>query len=166
MLDRLLARPHLAADRLVAVDDLAHPLLDTRQILRAERLVAGEVVVEAVLDGRADGDLGAGKQGLHRFGEHVGAVVADHLQRIVVATGDEHHRGIGGDFGAEIDDLAVQLHRQRGAGEAGADGGGDVGARYRPVETADGTVGQGYGGHGEVSGVESGGKRAMSMAFR
>ena len=52
------------------------------------------------------------------------------------------------------------------SGGGSADGGGDVGARYRPVETADGTVGQGYGGHGEVSGVESGGKRAMSMAFR
>jgi hypothetical protein len=46
------------------------------QVVGRERLVAGEVVVEAVLDRRADGDLGAGEQLLHRLGQHVGGVVA------------------------------------------------------------------------------------------
>src|SRR5690606_14482335 len=56
-LDRAIAIPDLAHDRLVALDDLAHALLDALEILRRERLVAGEIVVEAVLDRRADRDL-------------------------------------------------------------------------------------------------------------
>ena len=68
-------------------DDLAHLLFDLRAGLRGERLVAGEIVVEAVLDHRADGDLGAGTQLLHGFGQHVGAVVADQFQRLVVGRG-------------------------------------------------------------------------------
>src|SRR3546814_14630622 len=58
--DRLFAVPHLAADRLVAVDDLVHALLDGRKVGGREGGLPGEVVVEAVFDGRAEGDLGAG----------------------------------------------------------------------------------------------------------
>ena len=36
-------------------------------------VVAIEVVIEAVLDHRADGDLRAGKKLLHRLGQHMGA---------------------------------------------------------------------------------------------
>ena len=86
------SRSHTSRSNLrVAGDDLAHLRLDRREVVRRERLVAGEVVVEAVLDRRADGDLGAGEQLLHRLGQHVGGVVADQLQRVGVAAGDEHH---------------------------------------------------------------------------
>ena len=44
--------------------------------------VAREIVIEAVLGRRAEGDLGAGIKLLHRLGHDMGAVVADHLQRI------------------------------------------------------------------------------------
>ena len=60
----------------------AHALLDGREVVQRERLVAGEVVIEAVLDVGADGHLRAGEQLLHRLGQHVGGVVADHLQRL------------------------------------------------------------------------------------
>jgi hypothetical protein len=87
--DGLVAVPDLADDLLVAVDDLGHALFDRREVVRAERLVAGEVVVEAVLDVRADGHLRAGEQLLHRFGQHVGRVVADGVQRVGVVAVDE-----------------------------------------------------------------------------
>ncbi len=74
---RLVARPRFLGERFVARDDLAHLLFDGREILRRERLVAEEVVIEAVVDHRADGDLRAGPQRLHRFGEHVRGVVAN-----------------------------------------------------------------------------------------
>ncbi len=59
------------------------------QVVGRERLVAGEVVIEAVLDHRADGHLRAGPQRLHGLGQHVRGVVADQLQRARVVAGDE-----------------------------------------------------------------------------
>jgi hypothetical protein len=79
--DGLVARQDLAADLLVAIDDLGHPLLDLREVVRREGLVAGEVVIEAVLDGRADRDLRPGEQLLHRLGHHVAGVVAQGVER-------------------------------------------------------------------------------------
>src|SRR5262249_48071504 len=52
---RLVALPHLLGEGLVARDDLAHLRLDRRKVLRRERLVVLEVVIEAVLDHRPDG---------------------------------------------------------------------------------------------------------------
>ncbi len=120
-LDRLLALHHAAPERRAAGDDLAHLRLDGGEVLRGEGLVAGEIVIEPVLDRRADGDLGAGIERLHGFGEHMRAVVADHLQRFRVAASDEDYRRIAVDLGGEIDQPAVELHRQRSAGETGAD---------------------------------------------
>src|SRR4029453_2271068 len=51
-----------AGEALALLDDLAHALLDALQILGPERLVDVEVVVEAVLDRRADAPLGPGEQ--------------------------------------------------------------------------------------------------------
>ena len=54
---------------------------DRRKILRRERRIAGEVVIEAVLDRRSDRHLRAGVERLHRFGQNVGGIVPDHLPR-------------------------------------------------------------------------------------
>ena len=59
--DGLVAVPHLAVDRLVAVDDLLHAQFDLGEVVEAERRLAGEIVIEAVFDVGADGDLGVGK---------------------------------------------------------------------------------------------------------
>ena len=62
-----------------------HLLLDRRQILVGERAAAGrrrEVVIEAVVGRRAEGDLRARKQLLHRLGEDVGEIVPDQLERV------------------------------------------------------------------------------------
>src|SRR3546814_1991406 len=45
--DRVLARPDLADQRRVAVDDLARPRLDLLEVFGRERLVAGEVVIRS-----------------------------------------------------------------------------------------------------------------------
>src|SRR6516164_550577 len=47
--DCRIAVPNLARDLLVAVHDLAHPLLDLFQMVGRKRLAAGEIVVEAGL---------------------------------------------------------------------------------------------------------------------
>src|SRR5277367_3110218 len=60
------ARNDLFGERPVARDDLAHALLDRREILGRERGIAKEIVIETVLDHRADGDLRTRPQRLHR----------------------------------------------------------------------------------------------------
>ena len=84
----LLAVPDFLGEGFVARDDLAHLLLDRGKIFRRERLVAEEVVVEAVLDHRADRHLRARPQRLHGFGQHMRGVMPDQLQRARVVAGD------------------------------------------------------------------------------
>ena len=94
---RLIARPDFLGEGFVARDDLAHLLLDRGEVFRRERLVAEEIVIKAVVDHRPDGDLRAGPQRLHGFGEHVRGVVADEFERPRVVAGQEL------DFGVVLD---------------------------------------------------------------
>jgi hypothetical protein len=147
----LIALPDAPLDRQVAVDDFAHPLLDLREILGGERLFPREIVVEAVLDRRAEGDLGAGEQLLHRLREHMRGVVPDQLQRVRVLGGDDRHLGVLGDRQGQILHLAVDFHRERGLGETGPDAGGKLGARDGLLEGADAAVREGDVDHGRVA---------------
>ncbi len=75
--DRFFARHAPAGHRVVRADDLAHPRLQLRQIVRRERFGAIEIVVEPVLDRRPDRRLGLGKEILDGVREHVGRGVAE-----------------------------------------------------------------------------------------
>jgi hypothetical protein len=123
---RLVPRPHFFRERFVARNDLAHLLLDGVEVLGRKRLIAEEVVIEAVLDHRADGDLGAGPQRLYRFGQHVGGVVADQLQRARVVAGDELDLGILLDRVGKVGERAVERHRHRTLGKRRRDALGDI----------------------------------------
>ncbi len=70
---------------------LAHAGLDPAQVVFVEGPTLGqlEVVVEAVLDGRADAEGGAGEQIEHRLGQDVGRRVADDVEAIVAVGGDD-----------------------------------------------------------------------------
>ena len=143
----LLAGPHFLGEGFVARDDLAHLLLDRREVLRRERLVAEEVVIEAVLDHRADGDLRAGPQRLHRLGEHMRGVVPDQFERARVLAGDELDLGVLLDRVGEVGDHAVERHRDRALGERGRNALGDVEAGDAVGEFAARAVGKGQGDH-------------------
>src|SRR5262249_53392304 len=58
-------------DPLARPDDLAHGALDGLKVLRGERLVDAEVVVEAVLHRRADAEPGLREQVLYGLGHDV-----------------------------------------------------------------------------------------------
>ena len=126
---RRLAVDDLARERRVAGDDLAHLGFDLRQILRRERLLAREVVIEAVVDHRADGDLRAGIKLLHGLRHHMRRVVADQLERFLVLAREEFDRGVGLDGSGEVGELAVEAHRHAALGERRRDRFGDVEAR-------------------------------------
>jgi hypothetical protein len=83
-----------AAERLPGLDDLLHPLLELRQVLRLERLRHVEVVVEAVLDRRADAELGLGEDVLHGLGQHVRGRVAQHVEPVRLVDRDRGHVGV------------------------------------------------------------------------
>ena len=114
---RALAVHHLARERSVAGDDLAHLGFDLGQILRRERLVAREVVIEAVIDHRPDGHLRAGIELLHGLRHHMRRVVADQLERLLVLAREEFDRGVGLDGGGEVGQLAIEAHRHAALGK-------------------------------------------------
>jgi hypothetical protein len=120
--DSLVAVPNLARDLLVAVDDLAHLRFDLRQVVERERRIAREVVIEAVLDGRADGDLRTGEQLLHRLGHHMARVVADGVEDGGIVAHQKFDLGVGHDRPVEIAKLAVDAGQGRALGQRGRDG--------------------------------------------
>ena len=145
--DGRFAVPFLAHERRAGGDDLAHLRLDGREILGAERLVACEIVIEAILDRRADRHLRAGMQRLHRLRQHMRRIVPDHAERVRIAAGDEHHPRIALDPPREIHGLPIDLHGQRGTRQPRSYGGRDLGSRRRGLEAANGAVWQRDGGH-------------------
>ena len=78
---------------LVLLDDLLHLFLDDAQVVIGEGLAVRqvEVVVEAVLDGRANRELGAGIQLRHRLGQYVCRRVTQHVPSGVGVVGDQRH---------------------------------------------------------------------------
>ncbi len=84
-----------AREALRVLDDLLHALLELGQILGREGPVDLEVVVEAVLDRRADAELRLGELLLHRLREHVSGGVPDDAAAVL---------GVGAD-GLDLDIL-------------------------------------------------------------
>ena len=93
---RLVAVPDFAGDRLVAVHDLAHPLLKPDQVLGCERLGAREVVIEAVLDHGADGDLDIRVELLRGLGKRMGGIMADEVETVGIGARHDLDCGIVG----------------------------------------------------------------------
>ncbi len=150
-----------AGDLLVAVDDLAHALLDGLQVIQGEGLGPGEVVIEAVLDGGPNRHLGVGEQLLHRLCHDVAGVVAHGLQGRGVLPRQELYSAALGDQGGgqgpvEVQELAVHPHQHGAFGQARGNGGGDVAARDALVVGSFGAVGELKLNHGSVFSTRGG----------
>ncbi len=137
-----LRRRHLLAlERLRRLDVRAHPLFDLRELGLGESRSVGklEVVIEPLLDRRADRDLHAGIQLHHGRSQHMRGVVPDQLQRLLAALlrQDRHVRPVGqralkvahlGPLATAISLGMADLDRQRRSRQAGPDRRGRVGA--------------------------------------
>ena len=139
---RLVARDLLAHERLVRLHDLPHPPVDLREVRLVDRLGEVEVVVEAVLDGRADRVLRARVQIAHRLGHHVRGGVTQHVQTVVGRVRRPARRSASAvGHERQVAELAVHARRQRALGQRGA--------HRLPFGELDGAaVGQGQGRHG------------------
>ena len=144
----LVARHHCLREWLVARDDLAHALLDRREILRGERLGAVEIVVETVLDHRTDRHLSVRPQRLHRVGEHMRRVVADKLEGARIVAADELEARVPFNRVGEVDERAVAHRRDRAFGERRRDGFGDLEAGDARLKGALRAVRKGDVNHG------------------
>ena len=149
----LVAGPDFLGEGFVARDDLAHLLLDRREVLGRERFVAEEVVIESVLDHRADGDLRAGPQCLHGFGQDMRGVVADQFERAGVVAVDEFDARILLDRIDQVAQFAIERHRDRPLGQRWRNalddieaGGALREAAVRAVRKGDGDVVGGFDG--------------------
>ena len=150
--DGLVAVPDFAGNRLIALDDLTHLRLDLFQIFRLKGLIAGEVVVEAILDGRPDRDLRIGVELLDGFGHHVGCVMAQQLQRLRRFARDDLDIGVLLDDAGQITHLAIHLDGQRGLGQTSANRHRHIKTGGRRIKGALGTVRQ---ANGNTHGVSS-----------
>ena len=128
MSEGAVAFPDLGADGIAGVDDLFHLLFDGAEIFGSEGLFAVEIVIPAVLDDGADGDLHIGPDFLHGAGHDVGQIVAHQFQR----GGAVFHRvdgdgGVIGDWPLQIPMRTIDGGGDRFFRQRGGDGGGDFG---------------------------------------
>ena len=140
-----LGHRHLGTDeRLVRLDDLAHLGLDAFEVVVAERRATREfeVVVEAVLDGGPDRELGSGEQSGHGLRHHVRGRVAQHVAALGCARRDDRDGGAVAQRCGEVGLLAVHDRRDRRLLQPGADGGGQVERGGVVGQLALGTVGE------------------------
>ena len=104
-----------------------------------------DVVIEAVLERRAEGELRAGEEAHDGAGHDVGAAVPQHVERFgvlrSVRTAKECSPPPCGQFAVEIDDGTVHLGGDGGLGQAFADGLGHVARPGAGGNLADGAVG-------------------------
>jgi uncharacterized protein (DUF2342 family) len=80
--DGLRVGQQLLLEAVAAGDYLRHALLDRLQVVLRERPGQVEVVVEAVLDRRSAGVLGAREEVGHRRRQDVGRRVPQHVERV------------------------------------------------------------------------------------
>ncbi len=134
ILFRLVAAPEFLGEGRVALDDLMHLRFDLGEIVGVERLLLGEVVVETVLDDRADGHLSAGPQGLHGLRHDVRSVMSDQLERLGVGPDNDLDVGIGLDGVGQIRQFAVKRDSNRLLGQRLGDAGRQLGAGQALLE--------------------------------
>ena len=140
-----LVHRHLGAhERLIRLHDLAHLGLDSPEVVVAERGAVRqfEVVVEAVLDGRADRELGAWEQPRDGLGHHVCGRVTQDVPALGCSRRDDRHGLTIVERSGEVGLLAVDDSGDGRLLQAGADGGGQIERSGVSGQFAFGAVGE------------------------
>ncbi len=107
---------HPARKPLALLHDAAHPLFDVLQVFGLKRIAHIEVVVEAVLDWRADAEFRIREQLLHRLREHVRRGVPQDRQAVRAGDVNRLHAVAVGERAGQVPELPADPGRYRGAG--------------------------------------------------
>ena len=126
-LHSVLGRELKALERQVLLDDLLHLGLDLHEIVRGERLLKVDVIVEAVFNGRADGEFRAGIQSPDSLGHDVGGGVPVGVLAFGGVEGQNFEGAVLCQRRAQIRGLPVNFAGTGGLVQARADGFGDFG---------------------------------------
>lgn len=125
---------NLAADeRLFLTGQLHHLGFDFRKVGFGDRHGRVDIVVEAVLDGRADAELHTGVHIGEGGGQKMGRGMAHELEALVALGGDDGHGIAVGDDGVQVDGGVVDDAGQRRRGRPRADGRRPRRRRWRPL---------------------------------
>ena len=138
-------RDFLADVAVLLLGQLQHFLLDFGKVLAGNAAAFAEVdvVVEAVFDGRADGQLHAGVQCLKGFGHEVGRGMPVGGLTSRVVPGQDFDGSIFSKWAVQVADFAVDAHGQSVAGQAFADAVGQGVAGSARLDRANRAVGEG-----------------------
>ncbi|OIQ77262.1 hypothetical protein GALL_410420 [mine drainage metagenome] len=139
---RLVARQHLAGNRNIAPGEFGHAPLDRLQVFRGERPLVGKIIIEAVVDHRADSHLRIREQLLDRISQEVSGGVANDVEALGVALGNDGEVGVSADEMGGIDQRPVHATGQGGPRKTSANARGDFQNRDRRVECALGAIRQ------------------------
>ena len=110
--------------------ELVHALLKVLQLLVGERVINVDIIIEAVLDHRADCHLGIGIKLLEGMPEQMGTGVADNLHAFLVLRGDDGEGCVALNRIAGIAQLSVHLSCNAGLCKPGADVPGNIHNSY------------------------------------
>jgi len=135
-------RDFLTDERIIRLHNLPHPLFNRLQILRPERALHLEVVVEAVLDRRSKTDLGLRVELAHRRGQDMGGGVPQHVERLRIVVRENRDLGPIRQRARQVPDLAVHPRGDGGLGEPRPNRLREVGAGGARGETLLAPVGE------------------------
>ena len=98
--DGLVTRHDDTFELFVAFDDFMHFSFDFFKVFGRKRFFARKVVIKAVFNGRADGNLNVGPQLLDRLRHDMRAGMAQDVKAFLILTGDNGHGCVGSDGSA------------------------------------------------------------------
>ena len=145
--NRGLARQETPPHRLVGLHDLTHLCFELLEILGRKGALECEVVVEAVLDDRADRHLCLGINCLDRLGQQVSRRVPQDLEPLRILRRDDADLRVAGNDVRGVNEFAVDNAGERGARKTLADRRRDIGDADRAVEGPLAAIGKGDYGH-------------------
>ena len=162
----LLAVEDKPLEWLGVLDDFFHLVFDAGEIVLAEFMRAVEIVVIAVRERRAEGEVHVWEKSHHRAGHHVGTRMPQHAECFGIAIGQQPQ--FDGLFG--VSDFFERPGRSRRCcrwpwppglpGRAAADAFGDVEAGAVVGEFLERTVGQTNGDHAKCHSIGFGATRS------
>ena len=106
---RFIAIPFFTDNLFIAVNDFLHALFNRLKVIKAERRFAREIIIKAVFNHRPDGHLRAGEKLLHRFGQHMRAVMAHQIDAVFIGGGNHRNLGIGSYRPRQVNHFAIDL---------------------------------------------------------
>ena len=128
-------------------DDLLHLRFKRRQILERKRLLDVEVVVETLVDGRTEPDLGVRAQAPHGRRQYVCARMTQHVQRARVLLRNDHECARLTQRRHQIDDHSIHRDGDGRLEQACPDRRDHIPAKRSCGDFARGTIGKRQDNH-------------------